>query len=338
MKTMGEPIRLNKLIASKGIASRREADRLIQEGDVTVNGKLITEPGTRVDADDVHIKVKGRLLPRGAPPPTYLLLNKPVGVVTTDDDPEGRVTVQSLLQDVPTRVEPVGRLDFHTEGLLLLTNDGDLAFRLTHPRFQVPKTYLVKVTGVFTDKKIGALERGIPLPDGRTAPAQTQVVEAREKNTWVQVTIHEGRNRLVRRMMEFLGHKVLKLKRVAFAGLTTAGVEPGRWRMLTEAEVSRLKSIARGEISAEAPRFDPFPKGSSPSPHPLPSPPLARPPVRGRATTRPPEGEARPRKPTSGPRPGPRSVEGPVRPPKKTAHAEEAPPRRRVKRGTGEGH
>lgn len=248
---MGEAIRLNKLIAMHGIASRREADRLIQEGEVTVAGKVVTEPGTRVDPEDVHVKVRGRLLPRTTPRPTYVLLHKPLGVVTTDEDPQGRRTVQHLLEDLPVRVEPVGRLDYHTEGVLLLTNDGDLAHRLTHPRFKIPKTYLVKVTGQFTDRKAAALEKGIPLEDGRTLPSEVTIVEAREKNTWVQVTVYEGRNRLVRRMMEFLGHGVLKLKRTAFAGLTLRDLSVGSWRELTPREVEVLKAIARGEEAPE---------------------------------------------------------------------------------------
>ena len=241
-------MRVSKLIAERGVASRREAERLVREGLVTVNGQVIEHPGHPVDPDTDHVKVRGRLLP-ARPSRIWLSMHKPAGVITSTRDPEGRETVTDLLYGTrfAGKVEAVGRLDFGTEGLLLLTNDGDLAQRLTHPRYHVPKTYLVKITGILDRKKLLLLRRGVPLEDGRTAPAVVRIVEARERNTWLRVVVREGRNRLVRRMFEFVGHRVLKLKRIALGGIELGDLPPREVRVLDGQEVLRLRAMTEGE-------------------------------------------------------------------------------------------
>lgn len=241
-------MRVTKLIAERGIASRREAERLIAEGAVTVNGQTIDEPGCVVDPDRDHVKVNGKRLP-GKPSRIVLAMNKPTGYLTTTHDPEERPTVVDLLEGTRYhgKVDPVGRLDFGTDGLLLLTNDGDLAHQLTHPSFKVPKSYQVKITGELAPKKIQLLRRGVPLDDGRTGPAVVTVTEARQRNSWLRITLCEGRNRVVRRMIEFLGHRVLRLRRVSIGGLELGGLPRGHFRLLDGAEVKGLQQMAEGE-------------------------------------------------------------------------------------------
>src|SRR5574338_1711151 len=194
-------VRLQKLIAGTGLASRRKAESLISAGRVMVNGKVVTELGTKVDPARDHVKVDGKHL-SAAQPFVYLMLNKPKNVVSTLDDPGGRTTVKDYLRGVSVRVFPVGRLDFDSEGLMLLTNHGDLAQALLHPRYHVPKTYLIKLKGVLDDAKIEALERGVKLEDGFTAPAKVVKVSKAESNSWLEMTIHEGRKHQVKRMIE----------------------------------------------------------------------------------------------------------------------------------------
>jgi pseudouridine synthase len=225
-------VRLNAYLARAGIASRRKADELIQAGRVTVNG----EPGqlnTFVESRDV-IEVDGRRVEKQ--PLTYLLLHKPAGTVTTAHDPQGRRTVVELVPPEP-RVVPVGRLDADTTGALLLTNDGELAHRLAHPRYGVEKTYLVDVAGEPNDAALRRLEAGVELDDGPTAPARV----VRLAKSRLELTIHEGRNRQVRRMLEAVGHPVQALHRSGYAGLTVEGLEPGTWRELEPSEVERLR-------------------------------------------------------------------------------------------------
>jgi 23S rRNA pseudouridine2605 synthase len=225
-------VRLNAYLARAGVASRRKADELIKAGRVTVNG----EPGqlnTFVESRDV-VEVDGRRVDKQ--PLTYLLLNKPAGTVTTARDPQGRRTVVELVPREP-RVVPVGRLDAETTGALLLTNDGELAHRLAHPRYGVEKTYVVAVEGAPDDAVLRRLESGVDLEDGRTAPARV-VPLARSR---LELTIHEGRNRQVRRMLEAVGHPVRTLHRSVYAGLTVEGLEPGAWRELEPFEVERLR-------------------------------------------------------------------------------------------------
>jgi len=242
--------RIQKIISAAGVTSRRAAEQLISEGRVRVNGQVVTELGTKADAAKDHIKVDGKLInPRQ--PLTYVMLNKPAGFVTTMADPEGRPTVLNLLKGLKIRVYPVGRLDYNTEGLLLLTNDGDFAHLITHPKHELPKTYRAKVKGVLEDRQISDLENGIYLDDGRTAPAKLKKLSKEEANSWLEITIHEGRKRQVRRMFDRVGHSVIKLKRIRTGNLMLGDLPEGAFRYLTPAEVNALKELAVKEQKAE---------------------------------------------------------------------------------------
>lgn len=238
------PERLQKVISQAGIASRRESEELIKAGRVKVNGVVVTELGTKVEPTRDKVAVDNKLI--RTEKPVYILLNKPRGIVTTLHDPEGRKTVASLLPDISERIYPVGRLDYNTEGLLLMTNDGELTHALTHPSHEIDKTYRAKVLGRPPEEKLDRLRAGIKLEDGLTAPAKVNTVEYdREKDlTTVEVVISEGRNRQVRRMFEAIGHPVRQLKRVKFAFLTLMGVRRGAYRHLEADEVETLKNIA----------------------------------------------------------------------------------------------
>ena len=235
-------IRLQKLIAGTGIASRRKAEQLIASGRVTVNGKVVTELGTKVDSARDHVKVDGKHLAE-AQPFVYLMLNKPKHVVSTLDDPGGRETVKDFLRGVSVRVFPVGRLDFDGEGLMLLTNNGDVAQALLHPRYHVPKTYLIKVKGVLTDEEIKKLEQGVRLEDGMTSPASVKKVRKVEANSWLEITIREGRKHQVKRMLEAVGHPVIKLLRIKMGPLALGNLEPGEYRFLTDREANALREL-----------------------------------------------------------------------------------------------
>src|SRR5437667_6517813 len=236
--------RLQKIIAAAGIASRRNAEKLIASGAVSVNGKIVTELGTKADIDRDHIRVNGKLL-HGAEHHVYLLMNKPKGYVTTMSDPEKRPTVMDLIRGVKGRVYPIGRLDYASEGLLLLTNDGELAHRLMKAASHVAKTYLVKVAGTPKEEAIAKLRAGVSIAtdDGKrvkTGPALVRVVKE-AANPWYEITLVEGRNRQIRRMFEAVGHHVEKIKRVRYGPLTL-DVPPGKFRALTLQEVARLKT------------------------------------------------------------------------------------------------
>src|SRR5574341_1845565 len=236
--------RIQKIISAAGVTSRRAAEELIAEGRVRLNGAVVTEPGTKADASKDHIKVDGKLInPRQ--PQTYLMLNKPAGYVTTMSDPEGRPTVQDLLKGVKVRVYPVGRLDYNTEGMLILTNDGDFAHLITHPKHELPKTYLAKLKGVLDEAAIESLERGVFLEDGKTAPAKLKKVRKEEANSWVEITIHEGRKRQVRRMFDRVGRSVIKLKRIRTGSLVLGDLPEGAFRYLTPSEVTELREMAQ---------------------------------------------------------------------------------------------
>lgn len=255
--------RLQKILAAAGIASRRKSEELIAAGRVEINGQIVTEMGAKADPESDRIRVDGKVL-QGAERKVYLLMNKPKGYVTTVTDPEGRPTVMDLLPKIPERIFPVGRLDYLSEGLLLLTNDGGLMQRLTHASSHVPKTYLVKVSGNPTEANITKLRRGVVLPPVRphsltgerlnrkadseslplkTAPARIDKFRAGE-NPWFEVTITEGRYHQLRRMFEQIGHKVEKIKRVRYGPLSL-DVEPGKVRQLTKSEVIALELAAR---------------------------------------------------------------------------------------------
>jgi 23S rRNA pseudouridine2605 synthase len=236
-------IRLQKLIAQAGVASRRAAEKLIAEGRVTVNGETVREMGTKADPSHDDIRVDGRRI-KSAERLRYILLYKPAGYVTTRSDPQRRSTVIDLLRGVKEYIYPVGRLDYDTEGLLLLTNDGDLAVRLTHPRHGVKRTYEARVAGIPDDEALEQLRRGIPLDGRRTLPADVSLLNKRRVagDGVLAITIREGRNRQVRRMLEAVGHPVKKLTRVGIGPLSDRGLKPGTWRELTRQEVERLKS------------------------------------------------------------------------------------------------
>jgi 23S rRNA pseudouridine2605 synthase len=228
---------------------------MIHAGRVRVNGKVVTELGTKADAARDHIKVDGKLL-RPAEDPRYILLYKPKEVMTTMEDPEGRTTVVDYLKGVRERVFPIGRLDFHSEGLLVLTNDGELAYRLSHPSHGTVKTYHVKVKGVPLERLVEKLERGIVLDGKRTRPAEIGRLRTTGRgedggNSWFEVKLSEGRTQQIRKMFKAIGHPVAKLKRVAIGQLTDAALQPGQWRDLSPREI---KLLTRKEPEKRAPR------------------------------------------------------------------------------------
>ncbi|WP_425061111.1 Ribosomal large subunit pseudouridine synthase B [Sporomusa carbonis] len=237
--------RLQKVIAQAGIASRRDAEELIKAGRVTVNNIVVTELGTKIEPKRDKVAVDGK--PLTAEKYVYVLLNKPKGVVTTLEDPRGRKTVADLVANIPERIYPVGRLDYNTEGLLIMTNDGDLTYALTHPSHEIAKTYLAKVEGYPPEEKLDLLRAGIKLEDGITAPAKINIVAVdREKGlTTLEIIIKEGKNRQIRRMCEAIGYPVKNLKRVKIAFLTLEGLRRGQYRQLLPGEVEELKRLGK---------------------------------------------------------------------------------------------
>lgn len=235
-------MRLQKYLAQCGVASRRHAEGMIAQGLVQVNGQTVTEMGVQVEENDV-VCVRGEQV-RPEAEKRYILYHKPMGEVTTVTDDRGRETVMDHFRDFPVRLYPVGRLDYDSEGLLLLTNDGDLAARLTHPSHEVDKTYLARVSMQLTPDEVHQLRMGVTLEDGfRTSPAKVRVIREETFASAVLITIHEGHNRQVRRMMEAVGHKVLLLRRVKFGPIDLKGVERGAWRDLTADEIKALKEL-----------------------------------------------------------------------------------------------
>ncbi|MGN0778985.1 MAG: pseudouridine synthase [Aristaeellaceae bacterium] len=235
-------MRLQKYLALSGVASRRASEKLIAEGHVAVNGQVITEMGVQVD------EVSDRVTVDGVPvhleeEKHYLAYNKPIGEVTTVSDPEGRATVMDKFRDYPVRLYPVGRLDYDSEGLLLLTNDGELMNNLLHPSKEVNKTYLAKVSNHVDDDALRRLRAGVTLDDRLTSPANVRLVRHEAFDSIVLVTIHEGRYRQVRRMFEAVGHQVVQLKRVGFGAVQLGDLPRGQWRHLTDAEIKRLKEL-----------------------------------------------------------------------------------------------
>ena len=231
-------MRLQKYMALCGAASRRRAEEMIAAGRVTVNGQVITEMGVQVEEGD-QVRLDGALLSPEAEK-RYVIYHKPAGEVTTVNDPEGRACVLDHFREYPVRLYPVGRLDYDSEGLLLLTNDGALTERLLHPSHQVDKTYLARVTGSVSLDTVRQLRQGVLLDDHKTAPAKVRIIKQETFATVVLVTIHEGRNRQVRRMFEWAGHKVLQLRRVRFGPLELGDLPRGQWRELNEEEIRKL--------------------------------------------------------------------------------------------------
>jgi 23S rRNA pseudouridine2605 synthase len=231
--------RLQKIISRAGVASRRAGEELILAGRVRVNGHVVSELGAKADLGEDTIEVDGRrLVPESA---RYLVLHKPRGVVSTLSDPEGRPTVVGLLEGAGTRLYPVGRLDFATSGVLLVTNDGDFANGLLHPRGGVPKTYVVKTRGVMTEAELDRWATGVQLEDGKTLPAEIHFLRHEEGKTWFEITLREGKNQQIRRMGEATGFPVMRLARVSFAGITSEGLRPGQWRSLSHDELIAMR-------------------------------------------------------------------------------------------------
>ena len=232
--------RLQLVLARAGIASRRQAEKLIRDGLVTVNGQVVRRPGTQVVWGKDAIRVRNRLISRLEPKVT-IVLNKPKRVMTTAHDPRGRRTTAELVKKVKARIFPVGRLDYDTEGLLILTNNGELAQHLEHPRYGIPKTYRAKVKGMPAAEALQRLRSGITLDGRRTRPARVKKIGTTGKNTWLEITIKEGRNRQIRRMCWAVGHPVLKLKRTCYGPIRLGNMKPGFYRELTPAEVKKLQ-------------------------------------------------------------------------------------------------
>jgi len=233
-------IRLNKYLSQVGIASRREADRLITEGRVKINNQVVQVLGYKIDDQKDRIEIDGREVKKEQNL-IYLMLNKPKGYLVTLKDAFGRPTVMNLLSNLKQRVFPVGRLDYDSEGLLLFTNDGELTYRLTHPRYNIKKTYLVKVKGEPDNAKLNRLGKGLFLDGKKTAPAKVTLLESNPRRSFLRIEIHEGRKREIRRMFESIGHRVLKLVRVDFAGLKIGKLKSGTWRFLRQKEIKKLK-------------------------------------------------------------------------------------------------
>ena len=251
MTEPAEGVRLQKVLAAAGIASRRACEILISEGRVEVNSEIVVEQGRRVDPERDVIRVDGARIP----PPRrhrYLALNKPRGVVTTMSDPEGRRTVADLVTvGGKERLFHVGRLDTDTEGLLILTNDGDFAHRLAHPSYQVPKTYIAEVAGLVGEQTLSRLRRGITLEDGPVRPTSVKIVSAAGDKTLLKITIQEGRNRIVRRTMEAVGHPVRRLSRIGIGPVRLGNLKVGEYRDLTREELGGLLDLIGGQAGAD---------------------------------------------------------------------------------------
>jgi 23S rRNA pseudouridine2605 synthase len=234
--------RLQKFISRCGVASRRKAEELIIEGRVKVNNLVITEMGVKIDPRYDKIKVDNkRIMPEGF---EYILLNKPIGIISSVKDPEGRQTVLDIIPDMGARLYPVGRLDYMSEGLIILTNDGNLTQGLLHPKNEIPRIYEVKIKGHIKEASLTRIRAGMDLTEGKSLPAKVEVKEVLDKNIWLTIEVTEGKNRLVRRIFEKLGHDVLRLKRVQFGPLKLNELKPGKFQHLNQPEVDKLRKVA----------------------------------------------------------------------------------------------
>ncbi|MDQ7038608.1 MAG: pseudouridine synthase [Aquificota bacterium] len=232
-------VRLNRFLSMCGVASRRKADQLIKEGRVKVNGEVVTSLGVKVDPEVDRVEVDGKEVK--IPRKRYIILNKPPYYLTQlGESPDGRRTIQELIKDVPERVYPVGRLDYNTEGLLILTNDGELANRIMHPRYKLPKVYVALVKGVVPRNKLKRMRQGTELEDGFARPDDVKILRYEGPRTWVQITFHEGRKHLVKRFLGKFGHPVIRLIRTAIGPVRLGDLPQGKWRDLTERELRRL--------------------------------------------------------------------------------------------------
>jgi 23S rRNA pseudouridine2605 synthase len=241
-------IRLQRAIAQAGLASRRAAEEMIRQGRVIVNGHVVQELGTRVDLKHDTVLVDRKPL-SAISKKIYLLLYKPSNYVTTTRDPHGRKTVLDIIEKTPIRLFPVGRLDYDAEGLIVLTNDGDLAHRLQHPRFGVLKTYQVKVKGHPQEPALNALRTGVRLDEGRTAAAEVDVIRTLPQSSWLKMVLHQGWYRQIKRMCEAVGHRVLKIRRIGYGPLQIGQLTPGGYRHLTRAEIRQLYRLVQLEES-----------------------------------------------------------------------------------------
>jgi pseudouridine synthase len=243
-------IRLNRFLALCGISSRRESENLIASGRIKINGRTVRKQGIKIDPDKDKVSFDGVII--NPEEKLYLIINKPKGYVTTSFDPQKRPTVLDLIPDIEARVYPVGRLDYNSEGLLILTNDGDFSFRLIHPKYKVGKIYIVKLYGGFSPKKLEKLRTGVMLSDGLTAPCRVKLVRAKGKETILEMEIYEGKKRQIRRMCTSLGYRVVELRRVQIGTLKLGGLKSGAYRYLGPNEVGKLKElIGLGEVKNE---------------------------------------------------------------------------------------
>ena len=235
-----QKIRLNKFLADHGVASRRKADELIDEGLVQINGKTVYELGIKVDPKEDSIKVKGKLI-KSKPQAVYFMFNKPKHVMTSTSDPQGRTTVMDFFKKTKIRIFPVGRLDWDTEGLLLMTNDGDFSHQIAHPTSKIAKTYHAKLDGIPSQEKLAKLTKGVSIVGGKVKASHVRMFKkGSDKKAWVEITITEGKNRQVRRMFTKIGFDVVKLKRISIGGLKLSGLKAGEHRALSDREIERL--------------------------------------------------------------------------------------------------
>jgi len=313
--------RLNRYLSLAAGVSRRTADELIRGGRVTIRGTAVTDPGTFLQPDD-EVRLDGNTLVAVPEEKIYIMAYKPDNVVSTMKDKEGRDTVASLVGGLASRVFPVGRLDYHTTGLILLTNDGELAYKLTHPRFGVEKTYVAKLMGAPPPAALKILRKGMPIDGVMTNPAEVSFLEKREGKSWIAIRIAEGRYHQVRKMFDAIGYRVMKLRRSAIGPLELSGVEPGEWRYLTGKEVRELKAYV-GEKERE-PRAAPQREPHAGKPKFVPRAKRQQPPVPQKSSgeqkgprqpkpewKKPPRGPALPSPHRPGARPGPGRPQGP---------------------------
>jgi 23S rRNA pseudouridine2605 synthase len=235
-------MRINKFLARCGVSSRRQADLLITKGQISVNGEILESPGYNVDESKDVVCIDGRHV-TPIDDFTYVVLYKPAGYLTSRGDPHHNKIVIDLVKDIPQRVNPVGRLDLDTEGVLLLTNDGELAFRLTHPRYNIKRIYRARVLGKMVSAQLGLFQKGIKLPDGAVGKADVSIISSSAEQSEIEMELTEGRKREVKYLCEAVGHPVIRLERISFGGITCKGLKKGKWRELTNAEIDSLKSL-----------------------------------------------------------------------------------------------